>query len=54
MMELFGLEFPDVTKPDEKKADDGKDANGNDLPFGDVPDEEGEGDYKDPLEEDEN
>lgn len=54
MMELFGLEFPEATKPDEKKADDGKDANGNDLPFGDVPDEDGDGYYKDPLEEDEN
>lgn len=54
MKKFFGLEFPETPKQEEKKADEGKDANGNDLPFGDVPDEDGDGDYKDPWEEDEN
>ena len=36
MLEVFGLEFPEVENPNEQKeAEDGKDNNGNDLPFGD-------------------
>ena len=43
MLEVFGLEFPEVENPNEQKeAEEGKDNNGNDLPFGDEGDDNGQ------------
>lgn len=40
MLEVFGLEFPEVENPnDQQEAEEGKDNNGNDLPFGDEGDD---------------
>lgn len=38
MLEVFGLEFPEVEQPKEEEPEEGKDNNGNDLPFGDEED----------------
>lgn len=42
MMDVFGLEFPEVEQPTDE-PEEGKDNNGNDLPFND---ETGEGDQE--------
>ena len=40
MLEVFGLEFPEVENPnDQQEAEEGKGNNGNDLPFGDEGDD---------------
>ena len=42
MLDVFGLEFPEVEDPNDKENEEGKDNDGKDLPFGDEGDDNGQ------------